>query len=681
MPPKNEGSNFLPLNKRQSLPFHKSSNAMTMKPSGKIKRSAVELIIWALVILSFFLTMLLSATQVWTSHSLEDKIMAGPTIGAPLSRRERLRQMFSQKNNTAATVSVAEESLSPPYPESSQVWSPTPPASKRPKLLLGIVSQGFQYKRNKQRRRVIRHTYLKYTETLSGVKICRKDEVLANPEILESCDVVYAFLLVEALHSQYASKEVQADFHKYEPDSIYLPPKIQDDFVILSEWIKWCHSYFGTPEHPFLLDKMHYVGLISAQVNVYPTTFWKKNELFKQYHPSTFAGIPVGETNKKFEDDFLCFSRDLVGYLKEGFSVPKTPKEDRTEEENAAVEPFARRVSKHLKEKVKEDDGRKIKRMGVKGLPYCGPWAFQSLEAWDEYMERVFKYEDKSEETLIRAAHNNTIPTFHGLPRFLMGIFTTNTSDLEATRRKVIRETYLQSFAKSEFPHRICSLQQLLKKEVQQSECQFAYTFVMGANETAQYTLPMSTPLEQITVPGSEPDAVYLNIRENMEDGKTETYFHWVELLSKEKLYFDYVGKMDTDTLLYTDTFFAETQHWPTFPNNARVYAGQLAIKGDGIIPIGPLPLNGINYMYGRIYMMSPDLARFVSSDQCDRKRWGTQSEDISMGNYVHSHPLPIHLKRLSKFCIVHPIKEPEAFRNTWFKQDEEEKELDLVGQ
>ncbi|KAL3930044.1 MAG: hypothetical protein SGBAC_011943 [Bacillariaceae sp.] len=645
-----------------------------MKPPGKIKHSAVTMIIWGMVIIAFLLAVLLSATQVWTSHTHKDRIVAGPLIEAPISVTSL------QRNKTTSSSAVVVEAASPslPYPESLQMLSPTPPKSKRPKLLLGIVSHGFQYKRNKQRRRVIRHTYLKYAETLSGTKICRTDEVLANPEILEGCDVVYAFILVEALHSQYASKEVQADFRKYEPDSIYLPPKIQDDAVVLSEWIKWCHNYFGTAEHPFLLDKMHYVGLISTQVNIYPTSFWKSNELFKKYFPSTFAGIPVDGKNNKYEDDFLCFSRDLVGYLKEAPPVLNKPKE--REEENVAVEPLARRVSKYLKKKVKADDGRKINRMGVKGLPFCGAMAFPSLEYWDQYMERVFKYEDKSEESLIRTVYNHTvIPTFDGKPRFLMGIFTTNTSDLEEERRKVVRETYLQSYKTSETPHRICSLQQLLKKEVKQSDCQVAYTFVMGANETAPYTLPMTTTLEAMTVTGSEPDAVYLNIKENMEDGKTETYFHFVELLSK-LLYFDYVGKMDTDTLLYTDTFFEETKNWPTFPDNARVYAGQLAIKGDGIIPIGPLPLNGINYMYGRIYMMSPDLARFVSSNECDRKRWGTQSEDISMGNYVHSHPLPIHLKRLSKFCIVHPIKEPAAFRATWEKEDQEEEAVDLVG-
>lgn len=73
--------------------------------------------------------------------------------------------------------------------------------------------------------------------------------------------------------------------------------------------------------------------------------------------------------------------------------------------------------------------------------------------------------------------------------------------------------------------------------------------------------------------------------------------------------------------------------------------------------------------MAGELYWMSPDLARFVTSRRCNRKEvdWGI--EDFSMGNFVHSNPLPIHrIPIVGNKAHKHPVKLLEDLRSQWTK-------------
>jgi hypothetical protein len=49
-------------------------------------------------------------------------------------------------------------------------------------------------------------------------------------------------------------------------------------------------------------------------------------------------------------------------------------------------------------------------------------------------------------------------------------------------------------------------------------------------------------------------DVVNLNIREHMEEGKSQTWFKYVTTVLDHH-YFDYIGKTDTDTLVYPSSF------------------------------------------------------------------------------------------------------------------------------
>jgi hypothetical protein len=119
---------------------------------------------------------------------------------------------------------------------------------------------------------------------------------------------------------------------------------------------------------------------------------------------------------------------------------------------------------------------------------------------------------------------------------------------------------------------------------------------------------------------------------------------------------------MDTDTLLYPDIFFKTTfNHLAVFPNNVRTYGGGPFVKTspqeDHI---------ALTYMGGRLYWMSPDLARYVTSPKCNRSALALHSEDQSMGNFVHSHPLPIRRIQMPFYCFEHPMKDVDQFRKHW---------------
>lgn len=131
-----------------------------------------------------------------------------------------------------------------------------------------------------------------------------------------------------------------------------------------------------------------------------------------------------------------------------------------------------------------------------------------------------------------------------------------------------------------------------------------------------------------------------------------------------EYFYFDYIAKADTDTLVFPDRLLDDHfNQLPQFPRNVRVYGGYQRTKSYFGELLGPI------YNQGLFYWMSVDLARFITSPECDRDRLKVYSEDKSIGNFVHSHPLPIHRVRLSPDSFEHPVKDVEDFSLRWSKQ------------
>jgi hypothetical protein len=221
-------------------------------------------------------------------------------------------------------------------------------------------------------------------------------------------------------------------------------------------------------------------------------------------------------------------------------------------------------------------------------------------------------------------------------PTFLFGIPSVE-NDIK--RRRAIRQTYLSFYKDSKTPHRICPLRNYTK------ECQVAYAFFVGANSVGPTELldPNASFPITINAPNSaEDDIVYLNIKENQMDGKMTTWFRYASQFTD----FDYIAKVDDDTLIFTPNFLEYVQDkLPDIPH--RLYAG-VTMDRNSCDPekkedhACPLPLVGPVYMSGELSFMSRDLALYITDSSLlpnnRRSAITLQShEDVSLSNYVFS--------------------------------------------
>jgi hypothetical protein len=279
-----------------------------------------------------------------------------------------------------------------------------------------------------------------------------------------------------------------------------------------------------------------------------------------------------------------------------------------------------------------------------------------------------------------------------------------NLEPSEPKKRQLMRETYLNYFKNqqrqqqqhsSEYSdddqrHWICSLNDMIQRRLQYPEkCRLAYTFVLGGNPngpTMLLTFNDSYPLTVAVDPRTtkdknnssektnENDLVYLNIQENGKFGKSPTWFKYATTLLRDYNWtsdFDYVFKTDSDNLLFPSTFFhfvdTKLKKHPT-----RVYGGRPITPKQCGWPkhdhcgqmVGPI-FNG-----GGCYFLSVDLAEFISNASAfDHEAVKLPHEDMTTGNFVHSHPLKIH--RISEkghkpSYRDHPIKDYEAYEARW---------------
>jgi hypothetical protein len=276
---------------------------------------------------------------------------------------------------------------------------------------------------------------------------------------------------------------------------------------------------------------------------------------------------------------------------------------------------------------------------------------------------------DESSSSSSSTTSNNQ----HHPVRFLWGIMTT-LRPKDAIHREVIRRTYL-----SYDSDRICSLSEANQKA---NSCQILYTFVVGANpnapmdlvdyKNASHPLTLEGPLDDDSP--FETDVTYLNIHENMEDGKMPSWFYYANTLVQD-YHIDYIAKLDSDTLLFpkaffhfVDTILPQPQQHPI----KRVYGGipydSLNCGGYRREYCGDMV--GATYMSGELYFMSADLSDFITSPDFNREAVRLPIEDMCTGNFVHSYPKPI----LEAVVAPHHklwehgdhLKEPEDYERRW---------------
>lgn len=208
------------------------------------------------------------------------------------------------------------------------------------------------------------------------------------------------------------------------------------------------------------------------------------------------------------------------------------------------------------------------------------------------------------------------------------------------------------------------------------------------ANETIPLTLEIPL-LEELLPDSNFTDLVFLNVKENLEEGKITTWFKYAVTAIRTNTHLnkniDYVVKADSDTLLYTDEFFeAAKMYLPRNP--VRVYAGaswhwtehpleeirnattQFQARGILLHP----------YILGGLEILSIDLAKYVTSSQLNHTLITDligKAEDTLLGELVWSHPQNITLVALNNlpkngliWAHQRNTKDPANLRLLWLE-------------
>jgi hypothetical protein len=274
--------------------------------------------------------------------------------------------------------------------------------------------------------------------------------------------------------------------------------------------------------------------------------------------------------------------------------------------------------------------------------------------------------------------------------RFLFGIFTRN-DEVEIGRRKTIRETWL-SYRDPSGKQVICSLADVRNGKLERPEdCVIFYTFVVGGLSNGRTEIfqdsPLPWALKNPDLPPIEPDhddITYLAIKDNMNLGKSISWFEYASTLEQE-IGFDYIAKIDSDTVLCPRLFLKWARATsPPAPYNKVVYGGTAYLKTGA----NPRRIRGDLYMHGHLYFVSLDLARYfiTMSPQKRAANFGGHRlrvgvakgypEDVTMGSYVYTHPGPIHIVKMPCPCPPpmlsyngireHPLKTPEEFAKSY---------------
>lgn len=246
----------------------------------------------------------------------------------------------------------------------------------------------------------------------------------------------------------------------------------------------------------------------------------------------------------------------------------------------------------------------------------------------------------------------------------------------DVQRRRLIRETMLGREMQEQ--ERLCSLKQYLSPSVT-SKCQVIYTFVVGGNPQAPTQWLESNYLPR-TIDASqmlkhEKDILYLNIKENMNEGKTTSWFDYAASLEDSGI--DYISKADSDALISIPQLLSYINgHLPPATQHPKVYGGFLneyqACGGAGELCD---KIRGKVYMSGQFYWLSRDLAVYLSqiaindSSKSSRKFITTNNEDSDLGIRVLSYPEPLSLAACNGAQFwIHPLKTEQSWLDEYHK-------------
>jgi Galactosyltransferase len=285
------------------------------------------------------------------------------------------------------------------------------------------------------------------------------------------------------------------------------------------------------------------------------------------------------------------------------------------------------------------------------------------------------------------ASSSNPAATPKRRLRVLMGVFTMD---------KLLQMPYRRQFRKlfDVFPTyndtRVCSLYDfcMAPNDEIRYQCQFIYTFVVGglkSDHNIRTELLHESPSTPFVMPRKESkehirskdlkfnnDVTFLNIQENMNEGKSQTWFAYATKIMKQ-YDLDYVGKMDSDSLPYFDKFFDWARiSLPPPPFNTGILAGapvdkmwwtgtKKQLADDSREEYFKSKYGKVMHLYaaGQCYIMSRDLAETVvmEAPTSEAYREGHEDHDISAMAFHSPKPISFHLLSLAQQFWRHPVK------------------------
>ena len=260
---------------------------------------------------------------------------------------------------------------------------------------------------------------------------------------------------------------------------------------------------------------------------------------------------------------------------------------------------------------------------------------------------------------------------------FLLGIFTVK-EDIKARQRT--RDTMLGKDLPSSVRERLCSLNVYLEAGVNTDRCQIIYAFVIGANENGPMEYDDGMPwLVEPPVLKDEPDVIHLNIQENMNRGKTPSWFDYAShALVPQGI--DYVSKIDLDTLVSIPQLlqFVNEELPQRSEPPPRVYGGILMdfeACGGKWWPAKCDPVKGKAYMSGQFYFLSYDIVQYVSARRADKTFKERKIEDLALAIRIWAYPHPIKLMAMNpSYFWVHGLKNDtlwhEQYHNVSFREN-----------
>lgn len=337
---------------------------------------------------------------------------------------------------------------------------------------------------------------------------------------------------------------------------------------------------------------------------------------------------------------------------------------------HAMIAPLAKRGN------LKQFSNQKIVRRSLVGFFVAIASAFVAVSTLENYEKNIPLFEYRfipDHERQLLTTHEKALQPYNEEPPIgtgekkttvLLGIFST-TGEKYAQRRRYIRDTYL-----AYDDPRICKLKEYKRQMLEEPDnvvCQVPYTFVIGAGGKDRPTdhddeESLTLSKDQFGRKCLEEDITYLNIKENMENGKSPTWFKFGASIS-ESYDIDYIAKIDDDSVLSPELMFQFiADELPPMPYNRRIYGGTgWASKAKNVL-----------YAAGQFYFMSSDLANYVGNQLTAKDRLEMQhsyraTEDADMGVFIFSHPRPVKFFNLSMYKFwAHPLKYEKKFRKAY---------------